>query len=104
MKLLIANLGNKADTIPVAGIYDNVLIPVCAWCKKTRNKNQQWHHLDLAGCEEQLTHTICPECKEGLTDDLQYSQSKKTRPQFTLTVDWQVLDQSTVVTNMQVYE
>ena len=104
MQALTTNLSRKTNPPPVIRTDNNTLIPVCAWCKKTRNKNQQWHHLDLAGYEKQLTHTICPECKEGLIDDLQYLQSKKARRQFTLTVNWQVLDQSTIVTNMQVYE
>ena len=103
MQLLMTNLNGNTNSIPIIKINNNGLIPVCAWCKKTRDLNQQWHHLDLAGHEKQLTHTICPNCREGLTDDFQ-PQKNNFRNQLTLTVSWQVLDPSTVVTRMQMSE
>ncbi|MDM8528036.1 hypothetical protein QUF58_07450 [Anaerolineales bacterium HSG24] len=99
MRFLITDLSNKVNPTSVVKTDNNTLIPVCAWCKKTRSIDQQWHHLDLTGHERKLTHTICPDCNEGLLDDF---QPKKTnsRNQLTLTVSWQVLNQSTIAVTM----
>jgi len=42
------------------------ILPICAWCKKIRDREGRWHQLEayLVGhAEVDFTHSICPECK-----------------------------------------
>jgi len=47
------------------------LLPICASCKKLRNKKGNWEHVEnyiqKHTCSD-LTHTICPECRTKLYD------------------------------------
>lgn len=45
------------------------LLPICASCKKIRDKEGQWHHLEIyirTHTEADFSHGICPECKRRL--------------------------------------
>ena len=42
------------------------LLPVCSWCKKIRNADDQWLQFEEYICkhsEADFTHGICPECE-----------------------------------------
>ncbi len=48
------------------------LIPICANCKKIRNDEDQWEHLEtyIAGhSHSEFTHGICPDCARELYPD-----------------------------------
>lgn len=52
----------------------NDLVPVCAWCKKVRDEHGHWHQIDLtrlANTGTGLTHTICDDCKQEYSVQLQ---------------------------------
>jgi hypothetical protein len=41
------------------------LLPVCAWCRKIRNEQDQWQTLDSYLSQRakiDITHSICPDC------------------------------------------
>lgn len=41
------------------------LLPICSFCKKIRDKNNQWHPLEYYisnHSEAQFSHTFCPRC------------------------------------------
>jgi len=45
------------------------LLPICASCKKIRDKEGHWHHLEIyirAHTEADFSHGICPECRRRL--------------------------------------
>lgn len=45
------------------------LIPICANCKKIRNEEDQWQHLEIYISEHSLSefsHGICPDCAREL--------------------------------------
>ena len=47
------------------------LLPVCAWCKKVRNDSGYWYQIEkyiTTHSNTRITHGICPECKEKLSD------------------------------------
>ena len=55
------------DTIQVKVVGGAVA--VCAWCQKVRDEGQKWHVVDgnlLSQAGLDMTHTICPECKNAL--------------------------------------
>jgi len=42
-----------------------VLLPICSYCKRIRNDNEEWEQLETyieRRFEAQLSHGICPEC------------------------------------------
>jgi PAS domain S-box-containing protein len=42
------------------------LLPICASCKKIRDEQGQWHHLELyirSHSKAEFSHGICPECQ-----------------------------------------
>jgi hypothetical protein len=42
------------------------VLPICAWCKKIRDGEGNWHMLEafiVEHSEADFTHSICPECK-----------------------------------------
>lgn len=53
------------------------LLPICASCKKIRDEQGHWHHLEIyirSHSEAEFSHGICPDCQrrlysEDLTDD-----------------------------------
>ncbi len=49
------------------------LLPICAVCKKIRDDQGSWHHVDIyisQHSEAQFTHGICPDCAHTHYDDL----------------------------------
>jgi uncharacterized paraquat-inducible protein A len=45
------------------------LLPLCSSCKKIRDDNGYWTHIELyisENTEAQFSHSICPECKDKL--------------------------------------
>ena len=43
------------------------LLPICSFCKKIRNKKDEWELLETyitARSESKFTHGVCPECRE----------------------------------------
>ncbi len=43
------------------------LLPICAWCKRIRDSNGEWHQMEdyiRSHADVSITHGICPECKE----------------------------------------
>lgn len=41
------------------------LLPICSYCKRIRDQEGQWHHLETyiqEHSEAEFTHTICPPC------------------------------------------
>ena len=50
----------------------NGLLPICASCKKIRDKNDNWQQVEVYirdRSEVEFTHGICPECMEKLYGD-----------------------------------
>jgi CheY-like chemotaxis protein len=42
------------------------LLPICAWCKRTRDDEGYWHDIEKyisAHSQAQFSHGICPECQ-----------------------------------------
>ena len=42
------------------------VLPICAWCKKIRDREGLWHQMEVYLVEHSdvdFTHSICPECK-----------------------------------------
>jgi hypothetical protein len=57
------------------------LLPICASCKKIRDDNGSWHHIEeyiRDRSEADFSHGICPECTEKLYPD--YWKRKKEGP------------------------
>jgi len=49
------------------------LLPICAHCKKIRDKSGVWHDLEeyiASRSEADFTHTICPDCAQNLYPNL----------------------------------
>lgn len=49
------------------------LLPICAACKKIRNDQGYWEHIEVyiaAHSQTEFTHSICPECTQRLYTDL----------------------------------
>jgi len=49
------------------------IIPICAHCKKIRDKDQYWHVMEnyiSSHTEAQFSHGLCPECIDKLYSDL----------------------------------
>lgn len=50
------------------------IVPICASCKRIRDKNNHWHHvesyLEKVYPEAALSHSCCPECARKLYPDL----------------------------------
>ena len=54
------------------------LLPICAGCKKIRDKQGEWEHIEnyvKARSNAEFTHSICPDCVERLYPEL--AQMKK---------------------------
>jgi hypothetical protein len=50
----------------------NGLLPICASCKKIRDKNDNWQQVEVYirdRSEVEFSHGICPECMEKLYGD-----------------------------------
>lgn len=49
------------------------LLPICAWCKKIRDDKGYWQQVEVYvrdRSEAEFTHSICPECKKKVEDDM----------------------------------
>ncbi len=49
------------------------LIPICAWCKRVRDDEDYWHHIEEYLHREtgsDFTHGICPHCLETMRDSI----------------------------------
>jgi len=49
------------------------LLPICATCKKIRNDQGYWEHIEVyiaAHSQTEFTHSICPECTQRFYADL----------------------------------
>lgn len=49
------------------------LLPICAWCKRVRDDEDYWHHIDEYLHQQTgtgFTHGICPECSKAVRDNL----------------------------------
>jgi len=49
------------------------LLPICSGCKRIRDEHDKWWPLDAyvkAHTEADLTHTICPDCKDVFYSDI----------------------------------
>jgi hypothetical protein len=54
------------------------LLPMCVGCKKIRNDQGYWEHVDLyirSHTHAEFTHSICPECARRLYPEL-YSEGE----------------------------
>jgi hypothetical protein len=52
------------------------LLPMCAWCRKIRDGEGYWSQLEsylIKHTNSSVTHSICPECAEGLRKDAEVS-------------------------------
>jgi hypothetical protein len=55
-------------------------VPICSYCKKIRNDQNYWEHLEVyvtERSEAEFTHSICPECAEKAMAE--FSQMKKDK-------------------------
>lgn len=62
-KLLEANHQLKRELTEVKTL--NGMLPICAGCKKIRDKDDYWHELEryiTDNSEATFTHSICPDC------------------------------------------
>lgn len=57
------------------------LLPICASCKKIRDDQGYWHHLEAyiqANSEADFSHGICPDCAERLYPELSRRKGRKS--------------------------
>jgi hypothetical protein len=50
------------------------ILPICAWCGKTRNDQGYWERLDrylARTTRTKMTHGICPECHQKLQQEFE---------------------------------
>ena len=62
-KTLILELQTAADQIQTL----SGLLPICAWCKKIKDDQGDWNHLEnfiSKHSNADFTHSICPECRQ----------------------------------------
>ena len=62
-KKLIFDLQSAADRIKTL----SGLLPICAWCKKIKDDQGAWNHLEnyiSKHSNADFTHSICPECRQ----------------------------------------
>jgi GAF domain-containing protein len=48
------------------------LLPICSYCKKVRNDGNYWEQIETyvsQHSEAQFSHSICPDCREGVVKD-----------------------------------
>ena len=59
------------------------LLPICAYCKKIRDKDNNWHNIETYIEEKttsQFSHGICPECLEKYFPE--YAHKKRVNNNF----------------------
>ena len=71
-------LGLQAEVRQLEG-----LLPICAYCKKIRDHENQWHGLDehiARHTETSFSHGICPSCYDShIADELEQLEKSGTR-------------------------
>lgn len=48
------------------------LLPMCAWCRKVRTEESDWHEIERYLAERsnaEVTHSICPDCADRVGAD-----------------------------------
>jgi len=58
-------------------------LPMCAWCRKVRDDESFWHHLEhylASHADIQVSHGVCPDCAEKMQSDI-----NRPRPALPLT-------------------
>jgi hypothetical protein len=53
------------------------LLPICAYCKKTRDDKNYWHQVESYVTEHSgacFTHSICPQCQEKVIKEIEALQ------------------------------
>ena len=49
------------------------LLPICAWCKKIRDDNGYWQQVEVyvkEHSEAEFTHSICPDCRKTMEEEM----------------------------------
>lgn len=58
------------------------LLPMCAWCRKVRDDDSFWHHVEeylAARTGVSVSHGICPDCAKQFTAELDEKKAEKER-------------------------
>jgi hypothetical protein len=58
------------------------IIPICAHCKKIRDKEQYWHTVESyisSHTEAQFSHSLCPDCLKELYPDLMQNKNDQNK-------------------------
>ncbi len=61
------NLNHRLEDVIAEVKRLSGLLPICAWCKRIRDENGQWHQMEeyiRSHADVSITHGICPECRE----------------------------------------
>lgn len=69
--LLICWLGQKMHASRREVRLLSGLLPICAWCKRVRDDNDQWQPLETYihdHSEADFTHGLCPDCARELVN------------------------------------
>ena len=59
------------------------LIPICSQCKKIRDDQEYWHHVEeylRDHLDLDFTHSICPECAKQLYPEMYKKKGGKDSP------------------------
>jgi hypothetical protein len=59
------------------------LIPICSKCKKIRDDQEYWHHMEeylRDQMDMDFTHSICPECAKQLYPEMYKKKGDKDNP------------------------
>ena len=69
--LLICWLGQKLHASQHRVRVLSGLLPICAWCKRVRDEQDQWQQLEVYihdHSEANFTHGMCPDCARDLVN------------------------------------
>jgi len=69
--LLICWLGQKLHDSQRRVRFLSGLLPICAWCKRVRDEQNQWQQLETYihdHSEADFTHGMCPDCARELVN------------------------------------
>jgi hypothetical protein len=67
-----------AENVP----RDQLLIPICASCKKIRDDNGYWNQLELfiqSNSEIKFSHGLCPDCVESIYGNEDWYINRKSK-------------------------
>ena len=71
----VAELQNTLDKVKRV----NVLLPICASCKRTRDDSGQWHQFEAHKhdlMQVEFSHGICPDCADKIYGELSAYKKK----------------------------